>query len=68
MVIDLADYPHFLMIKDIAEILGVGYTKARTVMKYGGLPYIKIGSTYHVSKHQFLQWLNVENQRFIEEN
>lgn len=49
----------------ICNYLGVGYTKALNLIKYGGLDYIKIGNTYRVTKKAFEEWLFQSGQREI---
>lgn len=33
---------------DIADIFGICYAKALDWIKYSGVPYVRIGRTYHV--------------------
>ena len=56
----LNQYPDVLTARMVAEIMSVGYTKALNIVKYSGLPYIKIGSTYRIYKVNFERWLASE--------
>ncbi len=60
------EYPEILTAKMIAQILGVGYTKALHTIQYGQIHYIKIGNTYRVPKHSFIEWLFEKEKREIE--
>lgn len=51
--------------EDISNVLGIGYVKSLKLIKYGGIPHIRIGNTYRVSKTNFLTWLNQETSRVI---
>jgi len=54
----LSSLPDVLDARDVASVLGIGYTKALRVIRYGGMNYIRIGCAYRVSKDNFIQWLN----------
>lgn len=43
----------FYTVQEIAEILKVSYEKALDVIKYSGVPYIKVGRQYRVSQRSF---------------
>lgn len=60
------DYPEILTVKMIAQILGIGYTKALHTIQYGEMQYIKIGNTYRVPKQSFIEWLFEKHKREIE--
>lgn len=60
------DYPEILTAKMIAQILGIGYTKALHTIQYGQMHYIKIGNTYRVTKQSFIEWLFEKEKREIE--
>lgn len=60
------NYPEVLTAKMIAEILGIGYTKALHTIQYGEMKYIKIGNTYRVPKQSFIEWLFEKDKREIE--
>ncbi|MBS5317678.1 MAG: helix-turn-helix domain-containing protein [Clostridiales bacterium] len=60
------DYPEILTAKMIAQILGIGYTKALHTIQYGEMQYIKIGNTYRVPKKSFIEWLFEKDKREIE--
>lgn len=60
------DYPEILTAKMIAQILGIGYTKALHTIQYGEMQYIKIGNTYRVPKQSFIEWLFEKDKREIE--
>lgn len=53
----LDNYPDVLDARMIAEYLSIGYVKALNLIKYGGIPYIRIGNTYRVAKRNFESWL-----------
>lgn len=53
----LESYPDVLDARMIAEYLSIGYVKALNLVKYGGIPYLKIGNTYRVAKRNFEAWL-----------
>jgi excisionase family DNA binding protein len=59
----LQDFPEMLNARMIAEILGVGYTKSLNLLKYGDLPYLKIGNTFRVHKRNFEKWLEASQKR-----
>ena len=50
--------PDVICPSDVSKVLGVSYAKALSLVKYGGLNYIKIGNTYHVLKKNFTNWLS----------
>ena len=54
---NLIDYPDVLNAHMIAEFLDIGYVKALSLIKYGDIPYLKIGNTYRVAKSNFEAWL-----------
>lgn len=60
------EYPEILTAKMIAQILGVGYTKALHTIQYGQMQYIKIGNTYRIPKKSFIEWLFEKEKREIE--
>lgn len=60
------DYPEILTAKMIAQILGIGYSKALHTIQYGQMHYIKIGNTYRVPKQSFIKWLFEKERREIE--
>ncbi len=49
--------PDILTAEIIAAYMGIGYVKALNLIKYGGIPYKKIGSVYRVHKKVFEKWL-----------
>lgn len=55
--------PEVLTAKDIAEYLDVGYAKALRLLKYGGIPNIRLGNTFRVSKQVFEKWLNKDQKQ-----
>jgi len=54
----ISEYPEIMNARDIASYMGIGYNKALTLMKYGNLPSIKLGSTFRIYKKSFEKWLN----------
>ncbi|WP_105618648.1 helix-turn-helix domain-containing protein [Vallitalea okinawensis] len=61
----LNECPDALNPKMIANILGIGYSKALNLVKYGDMDYIRIGNTYRVSKDNFIEWFNRKGKRSI---
>ncbi|MCL2704375.1 MAG: helix-turn-helix domain-containing protein [Defluviitaleaceae bacterium] len=60
----LCDYPDVLTPKMLAEILGIGYTKALNVVKYTqDLPTIRIGNTFRIHKGNLEKWLESAQKR-----
>lgn len=47
-----------LTVKELAQVLGVGETKARELMKSKGFPSFRIGKKWLVSITRFESWLN----------
>ena len=43
----------FLSPKDISKILNICYEDALSLVKYSGLPYVKIGRLYRVKYDEF---------------
>ena len=52
--------------KDIAGILGIGYTKALKLIRFSGMNFIQIGRVYKVSKQNFIDWLNCSKPIIID--
>lgn len=61
----LENLPEVLTAKMIAEFLDIGYVKALNLIKYGGIPYMKIGNTFRVSKKVFVEWINSYENKII---
>lgn len=61
-----SDLPDILTARTIAWYLGIGYNKALRLIRYGGIPYLKMNNTYRVSKERFLAWLDSEEAKIIE--
>lgn len=61
----LEKYPDVLNAHMIAQFLNIGYVKALNLIKYGGIPYIKIGNTYRVAKRNFETWLMDSESRVV---
>ena len=55
--IDLNSLPEILTAKDIAKYLGTSYNYALSLIKYQ-LIYIKLGSSYRVTKAHFKEFLD----------
>lgn len=53
----LEKLPDILTAEIIAKFLGIGYVKCLTLIKFGGLPHLKIGNTYRVSKKKLIEWI-----------
>lgn len=49
--------PDIIDAKAIAGVLSIGYAKALRLIKYSGIPYMKIGNTYRIYKHHFINWV-----------
>lgn len=56
-------FPEVLSVKDIAEILGIGYQKSVRTIKYTGMDYFLLGNSYKVSRKNFVEWLHTQGQR-----
>lgn len=54
---NLEDYPEILTAKMIADYLGIGYTKALSLIQHSGISYLKLGNTYRVPRATFHTWL-----------
>lgn len=60
----LSAMPEILTAKDISQYLGIHYNTALSLIKYK-LVYIKIGSSYRVTKTHFMEFLeSSEPQEF----
>ena len=57
--------PDALTARDISGFLGIGYTKSLRLIRYSGLPYIKLGNVYRVSKKTFSEWLHGSETKII---
>lgn len=57
---DYSTLPPVLTARDIAKFMGIGYQKSLSLIKYGNIPHIKLGSTYRVSKEKFIIFLNAD--------
>jgi len=55
--------PEVLSAKDIASYLDIGYAKALRLLKYDGIPNIRVGNTFRVSKQVFGKWLNKDEKQ-----
>lgn len=64
-MIKTSDLPDILTARDIAKYLNIGYNKALRLIRYGGMPYLKVNSTYRVSKEKFLAWINSEEVKTV---
>ena len=47
-----------LNVKELAQVLGVGQTKARELCKTKGFPVIKLGNKYLVPIARLDEWIN----------
>lgn len=56
--VSVESLPDVLTAESISGYLNIGYVKALKLIRYGGIPYLKLGNTYRVSKVNFLKWLN----------
>ena len=63
IVLSQEDLPEILTPKQLAQYLGIGYAKALSLLKYGGLPCIRIGNTFRISKQMLIEWLHEEGKR-----
>jgi excisionase family DNA binding protein len=60
-------YPIFLTVKHVAEILGVGIKKAYEVTEQKGFPLVRIGRLKRVNRDAFFQWIeNKSNEELCE--
>ena len=54
-----------LTVKEMAQVLGIGETKARELMRSKNFPSFRISNKYLVSIVRFEQWLNeAEGKQF----
>ena len=54
-----------LTVKELAQVLGIGETKARELMRSKSFPSFRISNKYLVSIVRFEQWLNeAEGKQF----
>ena len=51
---------------EIAKILKISYEKALDFVKYSGIPYMKIGRVYRVTKDNFEAFMNSSETRIID--
>jgi len=59
--------PEVLSAKEIASYLGIGYAKTLRLLKYDGIPNIRVGNTFRVSKQVFGKWLNKDvKQQYLQ--
>ena len=54
----LDSLPEILTADMISRYLQVNYGKALQLIKFGGIPHLKLGNTYRVPKVKFQQWIN----------
>lgn len=59
------DLPEILDARAIAAYLGIGYTKSLHLVKYSGIPYMRLGNTYRVFKPAFVAWLQSDEPRIL---
>ena len=52
--------------QEIAKILKISYEKALDFVKYSGIPYVKIGRVYRVTKDNFEAFMNSSETRIID--
>ncbi|MFD2704179.1 helix-turn-helix domain-containing protein [Salibacterium lacus] len=55
------DFPLVMGTKDVQEVLGVGYTKAKEVMRQRDVPSFRVGRYNKIYREDFFAWL--ENQK-----
>jgi len=58
--------PCVLTVRDIAQVLGVGYSKALKIVKYTDISTIKVGKSFRVAKSNFICWLDEQGKRNYE--
>ena len=61
----LEELPDALTARDISVFLNLGYAKSLKLIRYGGLPHLRIGNTYRISKKNFVEWLNGTETKII---
>jgi excisionase family DNA binding protein len=64
--VSFTSLPDVLDARDVASALGIGYTKALKLIRYGGMNFIQLGRVYRVSKQNFADWLNCTQPRVID--
>lgn len=57
--------PEILTAENISQYLCIGYVKALRLIKYGGIPHLRIGNTFRISKRAFEEWLMKPESRVI---
>lgn len=55
-----SDLPEMMTPYQVANYLDVGYGKALRLIRFGGIPYLKLNNTYRVPKDKFFMWLDSE--------
>lgn len=55
-----------LTARDIAKILKISYEAALAFIKRSGIPYLKVGRSYRVSKDNLTAFLNQKGQIIID--
>lgn len=61
----ISEYPDLLDARMISEIFRISYVKALHMIKYGGIPYLKLGNTYRVSRLALIALISQEGQMQI---
>ncbi len=56
------ELPNVLTAKEIAAYLKIGYTRALHLIRFGGIPHIKINHSYRVFKDKFFEWCEDNNE------
>lgn len=49
--------PNFLTVYDIRDYLGIGQRQAYELVRSGGFPAKKVGTSYRIPKNDFLEWV-----------
>lgn len=59
---DINDYPIFLTVNEVAEILQIGVRTAYKVMDQDDFPLFRIGKSKRVRRDDFLDWIKKQGR------
>lgn len=52
------ELPVVMMVPDMANVLGIGLTKAYEISKEKGFPCLRLGSRILIPRDRFIRWIN----------
>lgn len=61
----IEEYPDLLDARMFSEIFRISYVKALHIIKYSGIPYLKLGNTYRFSRLAVIALISQEGQQHI---